>query len=120
MTIACHNHEMLFGVAKTYTNFIVNSMPKNHVDAVLIEVTNLFNNFIRVWSGMFKVIQNNELAVCKKTSCDMTLTFCMWLRMFRDVGIRDPTLVGLGTQPSYKALGEKQRSKNCKNFKLLA
>lgn len=41
----------------------------------------------------------------------MTLIFCMWLWIFRDVGIRDPTLVGLGTQPSYKALGEKQRSK---------
>ena len=64
---------MLFGVAKTYTNFIVNSMPKKHVDAVLIEVTNLFNNFIRVWSGMFKVIQNNESAVCKKNKlrCDL-------------------------------------------------
>lgn len=84
---------MLFGVAKTYTNFIVNSMPKKHVDVVLIEVTNLFNNFIWVWSGMFKVIQNNESAVCKKTSCDVTLTFCMWLQIFRDVIIRDPTLV---------------------------
>ena len=60
---------------------------------------------------MFKVIQSNESAVYKKASCDMTLIFCMWLRIFRDVGIRDPTFVGLGTQPSYKALGEKQRSK---------
>ena len=31
-----------------------------------IEVTNVFNNFKWVWSGMPKVIQNNELVIPQK------------------------------------------------------
>ena len=42
-----------------------------------------------MWSGMPKVIENNELAIFKKMNLSMNLIFCTWL------GIRKIHLYGL-------------------------